>query len=81
MVCTFSVPIRVCYLRFSSFQYSLDVGNKFVRLEFSVDTENRIFNRFVLLAPSSRVTRLHELQHHAPRLLLLKLRATEAHPS
>ena len=72
----------VCYLRFSSFQYNSYVGNKFVRLDFSVDTEIRIFNRSVLLARSSRVTRVHKLQQHqAPRSLLLQLRATEAHPS
>ena len=62
------------------FQYSLDVGNKFVRLDFSVDTEIRNFNRIALLAPSSRVTRVHKLKHQAPRSRLLKLRATEAHP-
>ena len=82
MVCTFNVPIRLCAISVSVVQYSLDVGNKFVRLDFSVDTEIRIFNRSVLLAPSSRVTRVHNLQQHqAPRSLLLKLRATEAHPS
>ena len=66
MVCTFNVPIRLCAISVSVVQYSLDVGNKFVRLDFSVDTEIRIFNRSVLLAPSSRVTRVHKLQHQAP---------------
>ena len=37
------------------FQYGLDVGNKFVRLDFSVDTEIRIFNRGV--PPSPLLTR------------------------
>ena len=91
MVCTFSVPIPLCadcirsqnagcYLHFS-LQYSLYLGNKFVRLDFSVDAEIRIFNRGVLLAPSSHVTRGHNLQHQAPRSFLLNTRATEAHPS